>query len=190
VTTVAALAVGGAVCMAADTGTSVYDRPVAGARKIRRHPVGDGQVLLGYCGSGGIPEEVAAHLKLDREPERDATEDNIRAWAHAVAAAISDVARDAGLVDDGKLDARILLGWRGRLWTLTHHMSIPHPDGIATLGSGEGPAIGALDALMRGKAEPTSMWCRAAVHEAVEIAIARDQYSMAPVQVETLEPLT
>jgi ATP-dependent protease HslVU (ClpYQ) peptidase subunit len=182
VTTVAALAVGGVVYMAADTCTNVYERPIiGGARKVRRISTGTGEALLGFCGSGGLPDVVAAHHKVTAEPTPDAGDDNVHGWAHAIACAISDVARDAGLVDDGKLDGSVLLGWNGRLWTLVHHMAIPHLDGIAALGSGEGPAMGALDVLAELQVAPVD-----AVRKAVLIGIHRDRYSEGPVQVEVL----
>lgn len=181
-TTVVAWATGGAVYMAADTCTNVYERPIiGGARKIRRIATGTGEALLGFCGSGGLADEIAAHHRIEAEPAPDATEDNVHAWAHAIASAMSDIARDAGLTADGKLDGNVLLGWNGRLWTLTHHMAIPHPDGIAALGSGEGPAIGALDVLAELGMAPAQ-----AVRKAVLVGIHRDRYSEAPVQVEVL----
>jgi ATP-dependent protease HslVU (ClpYQ) peptidase subunit len=183
VTTVAAFAINGAVHMAADTCTNVYERPIiGGARKIRRVPTGTGEALLGFCGSGGLPDSVAAHHRIEAEPTPGATEDDLQAWAYAIASAITDIARNGGMVDeDGHVDSRVLLGWNGRLWTLTHHMAIPHPDGIAALGSGEGPAIGALDVLAELGMEPAQ-----AVRKAVLVGIHRDRYSEAPVQVETL----
>lgn len=182
-TTVAAWATNGAVYMGADTCTNVYERPIiGGARKIRRVSTGTGEALLGFCGSGGLPDVIAAHHRIEAEPAPDADDDNVHSWAHAIASAISDVARDAGLVDDGKLSGSVLLGWGGRLWTLTHHMAIPHPDGIAALGSGEGPAIGALDILTELDVAPAD-----AVRQAVLVGIHRDRYSEAPVQVEVLD---
>ncbi len=60
-------------------------------------------------------------------------------------------------------------------------MAIRHPDGVAAVGSGEGPAVGALDALTRCGVPPER-----AVAEAAQIAVERDQWSRPPVQHEFL----
>lgn len=181
-TTVAACVRNGTIYMAADTCTNVYDRPIVnGARKIQRHRAGDDEVLIAFAGAGGLPGVVAANLVIDGVPE--AGEDP-QSWASAAAVAITQVAVEAGLTESGKLDATLLLAWGGQLWTVTHAMAIPHPDGIAALGSGEGPAIGALDVLLRhGINGPQD-----AVIEAVQVAINRDRYSEGPIQVEVLPP--
>ena len=181
-TTIAALALDGTVYVAADTCTNVYDRPIYGAaQKIRRHPVGAGEALLAYCGDGGLPDAVAAHLTVDA-PEPDA---ELQPWAHAVAEAITGIARDQGYFEDGHLDGSVLLGYRGRIWTLSHAKAIPHPDGIGALGSGEGPAIGALDAMLTHGSHAESG--ANAVVNAVGIAIKRDRYSAEPIQFEVLD---
>lgn len=180
-TTVVAAAVDGTVHMAADTMTNVYDRPVPdGARKILRLPAGDGEVLIGVTGSGGLIGVVETLLKIDGEPGPD--EDPQR-WAFTVARAVTELATDAGLLEDGTLDGSLLLGWNGHLWTLVHAMAVPHRDGRAALGSGEGPAIGALDALLDRDVPPET-----AVVDAVHIGCKRDRYSGLPIQVELLSP--
>ncbi|MGC4886680.1 hypothetical protein [Micromonospora sp. DT227] len=182
-TTVVACAVDGAVCMAADTMTNVYDRPIpGGARKILRLPAGDGEVLIGVTGSGGLVGVVETLLKIDGEPRPD---ENPQRWAFTVARAVTALATDDGLLEDGTLDGSLLLGWNGHLWTLVHAMAVPHPDGRAALGSGEGPAIGALDALLDREVAPAD-----AVVASVEIGCKRDRYSGLPIQVETLNPAT
>jgi ATP-dependent protease HslVU (ClpYQ) peptidase subunit len=195
-TTIVGYARNGAVYMAADTMTNVYERPiVGGARKLHRVKAGlDDEVLLGICGAGGLAGELPQHLKIDAVPglKIDAVPDgaddpDVQAWAHTVARAITEIAVEAGLVDDGKLDGHLLLGWGGRLWTLTHTMAIPHPDGVAAIGSGEGPAIGALDALVELAANGTIPWdpLRFTI-TAAAVGIARDRYSGAPIDVEFL----
>ncbi|HEX6969132.1 MAG TPA: hypothetical protein VF174_10020 [Micromonosporaceae bacterium] len=179
-TTVAALAVDGAVYMAADTMTNVYDRPVASGRKILRMPAGDGEVLIGISGDAGLPGALLANLKIDGQP---ADGEDPESWAWAVASAITDIAVEAGLVESGRLDGHLLLACRGRLWTIAHRQAIWHPDGRGAIGSGEGPAIGALDAFLlmdyMGPAE--------AVARAVKIASERDRYTGGTIQVEALE---
>lgn len=185
-TTIVALARDGHVYMAADSMTNVYERPIpGGAQKILRFPAGRGELLLGFTGAGGIAGVCAAGLEVPTEPQDEA---EAQKWAHGVAKAITDLAVAAGLVEDGKLDATVILGWRGRLWTLTHAMAIPHPDGIAAAGSGEGPAIGALDALL---SIDERRWSYVAgypdaVHQACAIAVKRDRYSGAPIEVHVL----
>lgn len=180
-TTVVALARDGHVYMAADTMTNVYERPIpGGARKILRFSTGRGELLLGITGTGGLAGVCIASLEVPPEPMGDA---DPQPWAHSVAKAITELAVAAGLVEDGKLDATLILGWRDRLWTLTHAMAIPHPDGIAAVGSGEGPAIGALDALLdfAESMPPVEMVARACV-----FAINRDRYSGGPIHLEVL----
>ncbi|MEU1761285.1 hypothetical protein [Micromonospora sp. NPDC005652] len=177
-TTVVAYGDGKTVWMAADTATNVYERPiVGGATKILRLDAGDNEVLLGMAGAGGLAS-VLPSASLPMSPEDG---ESPQGWANAVALTLTQAAVEHGLVEDGKLDGIMLLGWNGLLWTITHAMAIPHPDGCAALGSGEGPAIGALDAfLLRGE-DPA-----VAVRLAAEIACRRDRYSMPPVQVEVL----
>lgn len=181
-TTVVAAARDGLVAMAADTMVNVYDRPVpGGVSKILRVPAGRGQVLLGCAGFAGIIGVLAAGLHIDGEPEDDAA---VHPWAHAVAHAVTDLAVDAKLTDDsGRMDAHLILGWRGQLWTLGHMVAVPARDGVAAIGSGEGPAIGALDALLEVAGhEPLAQL----VARAARIAAARDRYSGGPLDVHLL----
>lgn len=176
-TTVVACTRDGQVFMAADSLTNVYERPIYdGARKVRRIPVGDGELLLAVSGAGGIAD--AAQADLRPEPPRD---DDLQAWAGYVAHLVTDIGQERGFVDDGHLDASLLLGYAGRLWTIAHGVAIPHPDGIAALGSGEGPAIGALDVLLDQGEAPA-----AAVLAAVHIGCGRDKHSAPPVYAECL----
>lgn len=179
-TTIVAVAVAGSVYMAADACSNVYERPVIGIRKIARLPVGDEEVLLAFCGAAGLCDLVPTGLVLESAPEQGT---DPHRWVYAVARGISELAVEAGLVDEGKLDGGVMLGFRGRLWTLSHSTALAHPDGRAALGSGEGPAIGALDALLDAGVSPQT-----AVHKAAEIACRRDRYSEPPIQVEVLPP--
>lgn len=178
-TTVVAYGAGDTVWMAADTCTNVYERPVVGgATKILRLDAGDDEILLGLAGHGGLAS-VMPSVELEMSPEPG---EHAQAWANQVALAITRHAVEHGLVEEnGQMDGHLLLGWNGLLWTIVHAMAIPHPDGYAALGSGEGPAIGALDALRICDVEPGE-----AVRLAAEIACRRDRYSMPPVQVELL----
>lgn len=190
-TTILALARNGQVLMAADSLTNVYERPIPGGiGKIVRLHAGDGQpLLLGCCGAGGLPGVIRAHLKVDATPADDQDPDQ---WAHAVAEAVTSVAAEAHLFDDGRLDGSIILGWGGRVWTLGTSRACAHRDGIAAVGSGEGPAIGALDALLANEPLLTNgaEAGAALVTAAMSIAISRDKHSGGSIQLEYLPAAT
>lgn len=180
-TTVAALATGGAVYMAADSMTNVYDRPVPSVTKVRRLPIGGGgECLIAVCGDGGLADMVTDLLSIDDAPASGA---DPQPWAAAVSRACTALAVEQGFTDGGRMDGTLLLGWNGRLWSMPHGQAIAHPDGVAALGSGEGPAIGAIDALMACDCdrEPADV-----VVTAVRIAIERDKHSGGPVHLEVL----
>ncbi|GAA3751026.1 hypothetical protein [Micromonospora maritima] len=181
-TTVVAAAVDGKVFMAADSATNVYERPVVGGiRKLLRLKAGAlGEVLLGVAGAGGLPGCIQASLQIDSVPLED---EDVDAWAHAIACAITEIATEAGLLEDGSLSGSVLLGWNGHLWTLGHACACAHPDGRAAIGSGEGPAMGALDVLLDDGADPAY-----AVVRATQAGIRLDRFSEGPVNAEVLGP--
>lgn len=181
-TTIVAVAREGRVVIGSDTMTNVYDRPMIGvARKVVRRPIeSGGEVLMAFSGDGAL-SSLSRRLKITGSPAVDDPEDQ-DCWADAVAQSLSEIAVDAGVSDGGQMDGSALLGWNGNLWHLTHQQAIRCPDGIGALGSGEGPAIGALDALL-GSGVPVVD----AVSQAVFIGIERDRFSQAPVQLELLE---
>lgn len=150
VTTAVAIARDGVVVMAADSLTNLYERPLPGsARKIVTVPVGDtaANALIAVCGDGALADILRSDLHLDAAPTDD--HDDEQRWASAVARAITDLARDAGVVDNGHLDGTLMLGYRGRLWIITHAQAIPVLDGLAAIGSGEGVAMGAAHVLLQ-----------------------------------------
>lgn len=181
-TTVAAVCRAGRVFMAADSQVTCYDRPVIGGiGKILRLATADGQPLLaGASGSAALAGLLEVDLEVPAAPADDA---DPQRWAYKVARAVTQLAVDTGCVSDGQMDGSVLLGWNGRVWTLTHAQAIPHVDGIAAIGSGEGVAIGAVDALLGQGVDPAD-----AVRLALQIACTRDVYSSGPAQLETLEP--
>jgi ATP-dependent protease HslVU (ClpYQ) peptidase subunit len=182
VTTIAALAVTGRIVFGADTLTNVYERPILnGARKVfRRRCTKGGELLLGVCGAGALADVMRVGLTVDSLPGSDP--DDQQAWATAVCWAVTDLAVERGLTDQGQMDGSVLLGAVGRLWTMSNSHAIPHHDGVATLGSGEGPAIGALDVLRQQPGfDP-----RDAVERAVRIGAARDKHSALPLVIEEL----
>lgn len=180
-TTVVAYAKGEHTIMAADTMTNVYDRPVPSARKIMRIGTTDqaGQLLLGCAGSGAAPALIEAQCSVESLPDFENSRDR-NAWATAVASTVTGLYLEHQLVDGGLLDGTLLLASHGYLWTLTHHQAIAHPDGMAAIGSGEGPALGALHALIDSRVAP-----KKAVEKACEIGIRLDRYSGGPIQLMT-----
>lgn len=183
-TTVLALARDGTVFMAADSMTNVFDHPMPGAaRKIMRLDAGGEQVLLGISGNAGMagrirPAWAAAEISL---PPRD---DDLQECAEEIANLVTQPILDAVMTDsDGQMDGHFLLALRGRLWTIFHHAAVPHLDGLGAVGTGEGPAIGALDALLARRVQPEK-----AVRLAAAIAISRDLWSGLPLQFEVLAP--
>ncbi|MGK5677495.1 hypothetical protein [Actinoplanes sp. URMC 104] len=190
-TTVVGLAGLTGLWMAADTMTHVYERPVSGASKIVRLPMAGGQhLLLGFDGSPGMPA-IALRLWTDElkgDVELPPSVDLLPAFTALIASALTEAFREAGMTDmEMRLDGTMLLGVPGgeglepTLWTITHHTAIRHLDGRGAVGSGEGPAVGALDALLTLGVKPGD-----AVRQACEIGVSRDRSSGLPVLVETL----
>lgn len=183
-TTVVAIARDGAVAMAADRMSHLYDRPVPGATKIRRHTIkGEdlgtrGELLLAFAGDASLTRLTARHLTVDGAPDADATVDARTEWACAVAEAVTEIAREAGVTDNGRLDGNGILAHDGHVWTIAHAMALHHDDGIAAIGSGEGPAIGAVDAMLGAiDRNPTLADLEALARLGVLTAIKRDTYS-------------
>lgn len=186
-TTVVAIARDGVVVMGADSLTNVYERPVyGGAIKVRRVPLeGGGEALLGVSGAGALGDLYAYRLTLPALPV-DAwhSHADLQQWAAQCAWSLTDLAREAGVTQDGQIDGNVLLGAAGQLWTVANYMAIPHPDGSAALGSGEGPALGALDALGTYVDDLAER-----VRQALHIAQARDKHTASPMHVEVLQAL-
>lgn len=179
-TTVAAIARRGTVHMASDSMANIWDRPIiSGVPKIHRHPAaGGGAVLLGCSGDAGLGTLIRSGLKLDAAPAGD---DDGQGFADAVALAVTELARDAGLLENGRMSATALLGWHGHLWTISHAVAVRHLDGIAAIGSGEGPAMGAMHALL-----DTSLTDEQIVRAAVRVGITLDKHSDSPIVYEAL----
>ena len=175
-TTVVAVAQGHEVWMAADTMTNIYDRPVYTARKIRRITTDSGDILLGISGDGALADMIEHRVEYPV-----LTDKHFDAWATEIAIAISKQGVAEGLADDGRLGGNLILGVQGRLWTLVHMQAVAHDDGMAAIGTGEGPAIGALEILLKLGEKPEF-----AVQQACEIGIARDRYSGGDVTAEHL----
>lgn len=183
-TTIVGAARGGVVFMAADSVTNVYARPiVAGARKIVRVRTMWAEMLFGVAGDAGVGQLL--ETLTFNEPTHNVpfpTPQQAESYATDVARVITRGAIQHNLTTDGgRLGSDVLFGWAGKLWTLSHMCSIPHPDGVGAIGTGEGPAIGALDALLAGGMEAPN-----AVVKACSIGIERDRYSEGPIQFEQL----
>lgn len=179
-TTIVAIAREGQVHMAADTMANVYDRPVHSVPKILRMTLWDGdtEALLGFTGDGAL---VKLAYRLDVSDSRPMSDDEV---AQRIAEAVTTLATDHGLLTDGRMDAAVLFGYHGRLWTIDHQQAIPHPDGLAAVGSGEGPAIGAL--WVMSNASNQVVPDRGLVEIACHAGIRFDRYSGGDVQVESI----
>lgn len=184
-TTVAALARDGAVFMAADSMIDVYDRPIHSVPKIQRHKAADGsEVLIGWSGMAALTTVLDLDLKL-RDMRSPTDFASLDAFVLEIARKLTSSAMSAHLAEDGKMSGGFLLGHAGRLWTIFHMLAVPHLDGVAAIGSGEGPAMGAMDALLAAS-KLTALTYEEIVHKAVEIAITRDLHSRGPIQFEVL----
>lgn len=190
-TTVLALARDGEVVMAADSRSNVYDRVIPGVHKILRLKEGKHdpnwiverprrQILIGFSGRAALVDLVLAHLTFEL-PGDPTDQENCDAWAAALARSITDLAVEARLTDDGELDGSFLIGWAGQLWHCSHQLAMRMPDGISAVGSGEGYAIGALDALLNCDVPPGD-----AVARACQMAVTRDCHSDGPINVHLL----
>lgn len=184
-TVACALARDGHVWMAADSLTNVYDRPiVGGATKIRRLTTraADGQVLIATSGDAALLPTITRHLTVESLPRAE----DAQQWAEAIAEAISDIAHDHRIVNDSGTDGTVLLAATGHLWTM-NDAAVAHADGVAAIGSGEGPAIGAIDAMLRNLDAPLNGHAATnIVRAAAEIACTRDRYCAPPIQLEQI----
>lgn len=172
-TTVVAYARGKHTLMAADSLTNVYDRPVPGASKIARFSTAgrDGEYLLGFAGEGAGPNVIRQRHSVACLPDFSDEHDR-NTWADSIAMAVTEMYLEHSLVDGQRMDGSVLLAAGGYVWTLTHHQAIRHLDGMAAIGSGEGPALGALHALIDAGRAPAK-----AIRKAVEVGILLDRYS-------------
>lgn len=175
-TTVAALARDDQVWMAADSYQTAFGVPVPGtARKIRRYRSDSAELLLGISGSGALATMLDADLDL---PELGTPNpDDLEPWVGRLVRKVTALAK-AGDVDEWG----VLLGFRGRLWTLRANQPILHPDGVAGIGSGSDTAVGAADVLLEHSDLPPEKL----ILRAVEIGVHRDHNSAGPIQVEHL----
>jgi ATP-dependent protease HslVU (ClpYQ) peptidase subunit len=173
VTTLVGYARGRHTLMATDTATNVYDRPIYSAEKVVRCTTDgkDGSYLLGFAGEGAGPSVARGRHGVACMP--DFTDPGDRnGWADAIARALTELFIEHQLVEGQRIDGTMLLAAGGHLWTLTHHQAIAHPDGMAAIGSGEGPSLGALHALIGAGRAPAK-----AIARACEIGILLDRYS-------------
>ncbi len=187
-TTVIGFARDGVVYMAADSQVSLCERPMPTVNKILRLPVGTrgAELLLAVAGDGALASLARRFLKFEGEPDlRD--ENDLVDFTDQLAICMGELAREHGALDEGRMAGMLLLGFAGRLWTVLHSNVVPHPDGLAAVGSGGDAALGAMDAMLAmGRVEQVGP--ADCVVKAVLIAIGRDVNSSAPVHVEVLHP--
>jgi ATP-dependent protease HslVU (ClpYQ) peptidase subunit len=178
------------VWMAADSMTNIYTRPVLSAKKIARLAVTqtggldlDPFALISTAGDGGLMQLIRKWT-----PPEFATGSDVDAWAQTVAEAITMMAIANGMTEGGRMGASCLLGFQGRVWTISHMYAVSHPDNISAIGSGEGPAIGALDAQLERSKQDHGAWSYSPENmliRAMKIAINRDQHVAGEIQIET-----
>jgi ATP-dependent protease HslVU (ClpYQ) peptidase subunit len=156
VTVVAAIARDGRIIMAADRQTNYQQQAIFGAKKIRRHTAGSGEVLIAASGAGAISNMVARHCKLDHAPDATATLAELQEWADVVAEAVTEVLANAQppLIESGGINGALLLGVHGQLFYLFTHQAAHAADGVAALGSGSEVALGAMHAALRHGDQP------------------------------------
>lgn len=184
-TTVCAVARAGRVVMGADSMAVLNERALHGRTKVIELQVKDPSanpdhpsLLLGFAGNGALSDLVLAHFTVDAAPAPD---DDPQPWAATVAQGVTQIAIENWLVDNGKLDGNLLLGWAGHVWTIHTNGAHRHPDGVAAIGSGAEFALGALymiDTWPRSVGEAESV--EDAVKAAVTVASHLDIYSGGP----------
>lgn len=177
----------GRVHLAVDSLTNVYERPIpGGVRKLARVRFGDGtgEAVLAASGDTALNQILTHDLVIPAGPPGP-SEAELERWAHGVAAECTRLAVAAGIVEDGKMDGALLLCAAGTIWTIYHGAALRHPDGRAAVGSGEGPAIGALDVIL----DQQFVSVEVAVQMACKVGIGRDRHSGEPIRVATVEPL-
>lgn len=157
----------GVVHLAADSAGVAGNGVVISKAKLYTLEVGlEGDIaIFGVAGFAALGPLVCRHVKLADGPgDSDAD-----VWAQATAEAMTGVAIDHLLIDgedDGRADMAILLAWRDRLWTVSHHLAIPITTYMA-VGSGAAVAMGAMWALALSGTRP-DVAARSAVAAAVE----------------------
>lgn len=179
-TTIAAATDGTTVWMAADSCSSNSPAFVVRHRtdpKLVRLPVGDRHALLGFAGLVQVERIARYHLDTPTVPDPNA-DSELAAWAHQVAERWGQLAVDHRAVDaDGDVDGIGLLGYAGRLWSITDGcaLRIGHYYAIGTGGPYAMGALAALGQEHRGIRLPEDLTA------AVEAAARHDLYTRPPV---------
>ena len=186
-TTVVGYARAGAVAIASDTAMSLGNRPILGSKKLFRLGAGSSEVLLGFCGAGAggtLLRKGWPDLGLSAPSKTDAA--SLQDFAEDVAIAVTKLYVDAGIVEDGRMDGNLLLAFRGGLWTVSHHQAMFHEDGMASIGTGDDLALGALIAMLKLKGYSDTAPIEDLVRISCESAIEFDSFSGGTVDVEVL----
>ncbi len=140
--------------------------------------------LLGYCGSLRIGQILRHRVELPEPPEsEDLTPFLVRELVPAVRRAVEE----EGAAGEGKAflgeKTVILIGWRGKLWTLGTDLSIfPAGADFVAIGSGRPRSYGAFHALAAAGVEPA----RRRLELALEAAAAYTSNVRAPFHFVTL----
>lgn len=148
-TVVVGITDGERVWMASDTlGVNGWDQKHdAGPKIIRRAVAESGECLIGVSGDGALLAMIRHDLDVPCSVRGDAWDAD--RWAYDVARKITDLCRDAKpdvMNESGKgMNASILLGFVGRLWTIATNQAWP-VESFAAIGSGDEYAMGVMHA--------------------------------------------
>jgi hypothetical protein len=194
-TTLAAFTNGLTIWMACDGVTVEEGKRLPEPHKIARLPVftepasrrGEkSEALVGVGGASALIALVQHELDLEQAPARGDDERALYLWAHGVARSITRLALELTppIVDeDGHLDGLGLLGFGGRLWSLTENAATPLPSAWA-MGSGGEYALGAIHAQLVAAPERSP---EDVLRTSLAAAIVHDASSGYPVVVESVE---
>jgi len=143
-TVIAGLVEGGQVWMGGDSALSdmvTHELVAMSNQKVFRV----GAMLIGVCGSARVGDVLRYELTIPKHARRV---DTSRYMRTTFINAVRDTFRNAGLYakdQPEEIDSRMLVGYRGRLFTIEEDLHIHEVvDDFAAVGSGASTALGAL----------------------------------------------
>lgn len=152
-TVLVGLARNGRVTIGADTANTIANSHVFGTRKVAKVYTGheNDYCLVAVSGNGALlPLATGLDIGWSRTSNRTQANNDADFGQH-VATLLTQAAFHAEprliiqYADKGEqIDGNVMLGYRGRLWTLLTNQAHEHTDGIATLGVGRELALGYL----------------------------------------------
>lgn len=130
----------------------------------------DRRIVAGAAGRAAVTGLLASALRTADDPTVDTADD----WAQNVAVTVSAAAVEAGLTDDeGGPEFQAIVAWEHRMWLIGDRCALPVRERYAAVGSGAGPALGAMHVLERSdfvRTGPPPVVERPHVHDAVKAA--------------------